>query len=234
MYQTITTDTEFGEVVIQQRETVRNVIFRVKNGRLHITAPTTATIASIGELIEKKRATLRRLFQRGSNNYLRPGDIIHTHDFTIVIETHDCDKYIGRMADNTLHIALPRHDNYNVDAIQRCIARLAGPFLKHAAERFLPARLDHWAKILRCNYRSVSISYGVKRLGVCNSRREIKLSYHLMLLPDRLIDYVILHELAHLSEMNHGPKFHEICNRYCGGNEAALQKELRLFPFPFR
>ena len=54
-----------------------------------------------------------------------------------------------------------------------------------------------------------------------------------IVLPESLVDYVICHELAHLQQMNHGPKFHELCNRYCGGEELALRKQLRTFTFLF-
>lgn len=49
-----------------------------------------------------------------------------------------------------------------------------------------------------------------------------------MLLPAHLMDYVILHELAHTREMNHGPKFWELLNQLTDGKALALRKELRM------
>ena len=53
-----------------------------------------------------------------------------------------------------------------------------------------------------------------------------------MLLPAELRDYVICHELAHLSEMNHSPEFHRILNGYLGGREAELVAALKAYKWP--
>jgi hypothetical protein len=50
-----------------------------------------------------------------------------------------------------------------------------------------------------------------------------------MRLPMHLVDFVILHELCHTVEMNHGTKFHALLNRVCGGNEKELNRQLRTF-----
>ena len=70
------------------------------------------------------------------------------------------------------------------------------------------------------------------RLGCCSSRGVITLSPRLIFLPEELCDFVIYHELAHLSEMNHSAAFHEVCSRYCGGREEELNARVRAFTFP--
>lgn len=105
-------------------------------------------------------------------------------------------------------------------------------FVKRSAEAYLPSRLKELSASLNLRYNKASITFGRKRLGSCDARKNIKLSYYLMFLPDHLIDYVIYHELAHLTEMNHGESFHYLCNRYCNGREQELRKELRQFRFP--
>ena len=78
----------------------------------------------------------------------------------------------------------------------------------------------------------VKKSHGYRRLGYCTARGEVHLSAALVLLPAHLRRYVVCHELAHLSEMNHGPRFHALVNEYTGGREAELEKELRAFSWP--
>lgn len=71
-----------------------------------------------------------------------------------------------------------------------------------------------------------------RALGTCNHEGIISLSPRLIFLPGCLRDFVILHELAHLSEMNHSPAFHDLCNRYCGGHEKELTAAIKSFSFP--
>lgn len=54
-----------------------------------------------------------------------------------------------------------------------------------------------------------------------------------MLLPPHLMDYVLLHELSHTKEMNHGPRFWELLDSMTGGRARALRAELRGFNTDF-
>lgn len=54
----------------------------------------------------------------------------------------------------------------------------------------------------------------------------------LVFLPQELRDYIICHELAHLSEMNHSPRFHALLDSYLDGREAMLAARLRAYSWP--
>lgn len=78
-----------------------------------------------------------------------------------------------------------------------------------------------------------TISNGHRVLGHCSAQGVIALSQVLVFYPPELREYVICHELAHLTEMNHSPRFHELCDEYCGGREKELKAHLRVFKPPF-
>ncbi len=100
--------------------------------------------------------------------------------------------------------------------------------LRKKAFEYLPSRLKTLADLYHFTYGSLRISASKSRWGSCSSKKNINLSLFLMKLPFHLIDYVILHELCHTVEMNHGPKFWELLDKCCNGKAKALRKELRV------
>lgn len=79
--------------------------------------------------------------------------------------------------------------------------------LTKKAKEFLPYRLDYFAKLHGYEYSRLRLSHANTRWGSCSSNGTISLNIGLMQLPEPLIDYVILHELAHLNHMNHSKDF---------------------------
>ena len=63
----------------------------------------------------------------------------------------------------------------------------------------------------------VAIKNNASNWGSCSSKGNINLNMRLVLLPERLQDYVILHELCHLRHQNHGPAFHALLDSLLGG-----------------
>ncbi len=72
----------------------------------------------------------------------------------------------------------------------------------------------------------VAIKNNVTNWGSCSSKGNINLNMRLILLPEHLQDYVLLHELCHLRYQNHGPQFHALLDSLLGGREKELQREL--------
>ena len=88
-------------------------------------------------------------------------------------------------------------------------AKLKLWFTKHA-KKILLDRLEYWANIMQLDYASVSICNSKSKWGSCDSNRKIKLNLRLVMLPHKTIDYVLVHELAHILQMNHSKDFYKI------------------------
>lgn len=80
--------------------------------------------------------------------------------------------------------------------------------LRRRAETELPERVKHFSAFMGVRPSYVKITAAKKRFGSCNSRRGICFSLYLMQYPPEAIDYVVVHELAHLRYLNHSPAFH--------------------------
>ncbi len=79
--------------------------------------------------------------------------------------------------------------------------------LKVLAKSYLTARTEYFAGVMGLHYKQLKINSAHTRWGSCNSKGEINYTYRLILAPKDLVDYVVVHELAHLKEMNHSKKF---------------------------
>ena len=100
--------------------------------------------------------------------------------------------------------------------------------LRVRAKAELPPRLRALASQHGFIYNKVFIKNNVSNWGSCSVRGNINLNLRLVTLPEALRDYVMLHELCHLKEMNHGPRFHALLESVCPGHRE-LEKELRTY-----
>ncbi|GHU64505.1 hypothetical protein FACS1894123_09270 [Bacteroidia bacterium] len=97
------------------------------------------------------------------------------------------------------------------------------------AKTILPVKVGELAENYGFKYKAVRINKGKTRWGSCSSRGSINLSLSLIQLPMYLIEYVILHELCHTVEMNHGVRFWALLDRCTDGKAKDLRKELRRY-----
>ncbi len=101
--------------------------------------------------------------------------------------------------------------------------------LRAEAKAWLIPRLATLAAEHGFAYNKVFIKNNVSNWGSCSTKGNINLNMQLMRLPEELRDYVILHELCHLKQLNHGPEFHAMLNSLCGGREKELRRQLRQY-----
>lgn len=89
---------------------------------------------------------------------------------------------------------------------EHCGRRLRD-WLREEAKRDLDERVSFHAKRLGLTPRRLSLRDQTSRWGSCSSKGALSFSWRLILAPPHVLDYVAAHEVAHLAEMNHGPRF---------------------------
>lgn len=112
-----------------------------------------------------------------------------------------------RVTGNQARVILPPGVRWDSVSSQEAAQKVALRVLKKEAATLLPFRLQTLAKEHDYTYNSVSIKRLSGRWGSCSDNKDIVLNCYLMQLPWELIDYVLLHELAHTRVMQHGPPF---------------------------
>ena len=78
---------------------------------------------------------------------------------------------------------------------------------KKTAKNYIPLRVQELALIHCLEYNNLRITSAKTRYWSCSSKRNLNFTYRLILMPKEVIDYVIIHELAHLKQMNHSKAF---------------------------
>ena len=80
--------------------------------------------------------------------------------------------------------------------------------LRRAAREVIPLKVSYFAKLMNVTPTGVKITSAAKRFGSCNGRNSLCFSYRVMMYPEEAIDYVVVHELAHIRHHDHSPAFY--------------------------
>lgn len=83
-------------------------------------------------------------------------------------------------------------------------------WLAGQAQAYLPGRIKALAPLLGVEPQGFSVRFYKSRWGSCNRRGELQFNWLLMMAPPEVVDYVVVHELAHLRHFNHSPAFWQL------------------------
>lgn len=87
-------------------------------------------------------------------------------------------------------------------------------FYKIEAKKFITKRIKEIAEVNWLEFNNLTITSAKTRWGSCTSKKNINFTYRLIMAPIKTIDYVIIHELAHLKEMNHSKNFRNLVSEF--------------------
>jgi len=151
-----------------------------------------------------------------------------TRNHKLEINKLSTSKITVKVGKGSIRVNIPENKNVNSIEVQKAVRKGILKAFTEEAKEFLPKRLNDLSDKFNLPFNEVYIKNIKSRWGSCSGKNNINLSVHLMRLPDQLIDYVLLHELAHTKVKNHSKKYWDYLSGLAA-NAKKLDKELNHF-----
>ncbi len=211
----------------------KNVRLRVTFSKgLEVYVPRGYDVSKVPKLLERRRIWINSALERreSQKRFFEPkpkwilpnaiklsatGDVWHLESRT----TRKGPVVIRKIGEKRILVIGP------VDDEKACRDALSRWLVRTTRQQLVP-RLKELSNRTGLKYKNVSIRKQRTRWASCSKRQMISLNCKLLFLPPTLVDYVMVHELCHLSYMNHSKKFWSLLRTYCP-NYLQLDTQLR-------
>ncbi len=222
---------EFGEVELLRKPHSKYIRIKVHPEKgVVVTIPQNYTEQQAVDFVLKKAAWIKKALEkttmaRSKLRVFREGTEFRTRYHSLRIEKHYKPGLKVNVGNKLISVWYPENKCVEDEGVQDFIRHSITEALKIEAKHYLPQRTYQLAKQNKLKCGEVKVRNNKTRWGSCSGSNNISLNIHLMRLPDVLIDYVILHELAHIRHKNHSVQFWAYLETICNG-AGILDKEL--------
>ena len=200
---------EFGRVRVSKRKGTRSMRLSItQTGEVRLSLPVRVGTQAGLAFIQEKREWLIR--HNKEEFLVENGALLGKDQYLHVVPTY---KAKSRAVYQNDAVTLFMPDNAGLDYVNSRINQTVKHALLLQAKRLLPERVATYAAEHGFVYRSLSMKPLQSRWGSCSSTNDLVLNTYLIQLPWQLIDYVIVHELAHTKHHHHKATFWEEVSR---------------------
>jgi predicted metal-dependent hydrolase len=193
----------------------KSIALQVKGGELIVRAPQYVADSYIQQLILKKELWIEEKLQIQNSHLASQKNHTENIDFSnngsIWINGHNKKvlllfshkSSIENSIDEFKVTLLNRYKKATEKEQNKAIKRNVEVWLKEKATKLLISKVDHFSHELNLFPSDIKVRQYKARWGSCNSRGQLSFNYLLLMTPDWVIDYVVVHELCHLKYLNH-------------------------------
>jgi predicted metal-dependent hydrolase len=223
---------EIGTVIFIKSKRARNVCISVRPLKgVKVTVPDYVSFLEAEKIVVRKKDWVIKHLSKvreieKNHTKFSEGEAFETRSHKLVLNKNDRQNISVRVQNGKIIVSYPFNMNVEAGELQLAIRKGIERALKIEAVEYLPSRVQKLAGKYGLTFQNVTVKNVRTRWGSCSRRKNINLNIHLMRLPDHLIDYVILHELTHTVELNHGKNFWKLLDSFVG-NAKMFDKELK-------
>ena len=186
----------------------RSIGIKVHRGEVVVSAPLRAPLAEIHAFVTQKALWIEKHLVRQRQSLLRE---------SLSPTAADTLNFLGRPLQLVTVPGLRGvrlvEDRLEVSDDPPRRRQLLARWLTQQAATYLPERVRIFAPLVGVLPGAVGVRYYKSRWGSCNSRGELQFNWLLLMAPPEVVDYVVVHELAHLRHFNHSPAFWQLVER---------------------
>jgi predicted metal-dependent hydrolase len=205
-------------LTIRENRRATRITLRIEPGgrALNLTVPAGLLKREIDDFLDRHQGWLRtKLAKFSVDSSIRPGGRIAFRGVSHRIE------HTGTLRGLTEALLVDGEPVLRVSGLEDHMGRRLSAFFKKEARKDLEVLVARHAAAIRKPIKSVSMKDTRSRWGSCSWDGNLSFSWRIVMAPPLIIDYLAAHEVAHLKEMNHGPKFWALCKQLCPRMEEA-------------
>ena len=212
---------EFGnldlEVQIERTNRKRTISLQVKDNKLIVKAPTTASRQSLDDLIQRKQSWIKkRAILNVEERKLRNRKFIDNEKFYFKGNEYRLSLILGgkeevKISEGFLIVTCKDDRAMGSKDVKTFIE----DWYVRESTKILNTRTYEFAKKMKVEPSAITVKNYASKWGSCTASNKISYNWRIIMAPDCIVDYLIIHELCHIIEHNHSKNFWYQVGKYC-------------------
>lgn len=209
------------EYELKKSRKAKKVSILIKDQTVKVAVPTGFTFDYARNFIELNKDWIIKNLEKQENRnashaakrYMAGDKLLYRgRNYPLQIEQADGSDHYAVFKGSRIVVYAPR--DLAEDARYHTIKTLVNAWYMGQAEKLLPEQVEYYAKQLGVEYKKIRIKDQRTRWGSCSNKGYINLNWRIIMAPNQVTAYVIIHELAHLKHMNHSKEFWDTVQHY--------------------
>ncbi|MDB4128293.1 M48 family metallopeptidase [Hyphomicrobiales bacterium] len=208
----ITNDNLSIEVIKSKRR--KTISIKISNGSVQIFVPDKFSNFRLEEIIKNRTSWIKKKLEESKLNISKPKEYINGEVFSYLGYDYQLKilqdiKPDVKINDGFLQVSTSK--KFNKDSIKKILVK----WYKARAIEILVEKTNRYANIIGVQPNTIAVRYYKSRWGQCSNIGNISYNWRILMAPNYIIDYVVVHELCHLIEHNHSKKYwNHVLNNY--------------------
>lgn len=216
-----------GDIIIPYEERknsrIKRISIRVTTEKVRVSVPAATSREEIQVFLKQNQewilenwGKLQKIAHASQRQYLS-GEKVPYLGQELTLQIKDSQRKMIRaiynIEEKSLEISIPQ--SITQDLRQEAIRDILEKWYKEKARSYFLQKLNYWSREMGVSYNKFRLKGQKTRWGSCSTLGNINLNWRIIMAPEPVIDYIIIHELSHLKYMDHSPEFWEHVARFC-------------------